>query len=165
MIAWRRRFRCWALKSPARLCLHSACQGSCNILGRAGTFSGLSGSLDRAGHALAHWALKPRPQLAPALGPFLRRRKGRRSGRPPIDSLELTLDRAFAQRSARELTQGGSYFGGCSSLLSQPNTLSVFSGSGRSHSKHWNMRGPFRSEGDATKIRYAPHLGHLNRFA
>ena len=28
------------------------------------------------------------------------------------------------------------YFGGCSSLLSQPNTLSVFSGSGRSHSKH-----------------------------
>jgi hypothetical protein len=36
-------------------------------------------------------------------------------------------------------------------------------GSGRSHSKHWNMRGPFPSEGAATNIRYAPHLGHLNR--
>ena len=28
MIAWRRRFRCWALKSPARLCLRGAGQGS-----------------------------------------------------------------------------------------------------------------------------------------
>ena len=58
---------------------------------------------------------------------------------------------------------GRRYFGGCSSPLSQPITLSVLIGSGRSHSKHWNMRGPFPSEGAATNIRYAPHLGHLNR--
>src|ERR1700688_102756 len=74
----------------------------------------------------------------------------------------LSAHRAFAQRSAERRTKGGGYFGGCSSLLSQPNTLSVLSGSGWSHSKHWNMRGPLPSEGDATKIRYAPHLGHLN---
>jgi hypothetical protein len=49
------------------------------------------------------------------------------------------------------------YFGGCSSPFSQPNALSVLIGSGWSHSKHWNIRGPFQCEGAATKIRYAPH--------
>src|SRR5260370_33896049 len=107
MIAWRRRFRCWALKSPARLCLHSACQGSCNILGRAGTFPGLSGSLDRAGLALAHWALKPRPQLAPALGPFLCRARGQdkidlddKRKRPPTEAASAASDKIEISRSA-----------------------------------------------------------------
>src|SRR5258705_9880917 len=55
------------------------------------------------------------------------------------------------------------YVGGCSSPLSQPITLSGLIGSGWSHSKHWNIRDPFPSEGAATTIRYAPHLAHLNR--
>src|SRR6266481_3328649 len=33
-----------------------------------------------------------------------------------------------------------SCFGGCSSPFNQPVALSVFSGSGRSHPKHWNAR-------------------------
>jgi hypothetical protein len=56
------------------------------------------------------------------------------------------------------------YFGGCSSLLSQPNTLSVFRGSGRSQSKHWSVRFPFPSEGSA-KTRGAPHVGQVGRSA
>jgi len=47
---------------------------------------------------------------------------------------------------------GGRYFGGCSSLFSQPNTLSVFMGSGRSQSKHWNVRCPLPSGGRAKTI-------------
>jgi hypothetical protein len=34
------------------------------------------------------------------------------------------------------------YLGGCSSLSSQPFTCSIFRGSGRSQSKHGNMRCP-----------------------
>jgi hypothetical protein len=34
MIARRRWFRHWALKSPARVSVHRACQGSCNKSGR-----------------------------------------------------------------------------------------------------------------------------------
>jgi hypothetical protein len=33
------------------------------------------------------------------------------------------------------------YFGGCSSLFTQPVAVSDLSGSGPSHSKHWNVRG------------------------
>jgi hypothetical protein len=69
-----------------------------------------------------------------------------------------------AGRDPEKSSQEVRYVGGCSSLLSQPSTLSVFSGSGWSQSKHRNMREPFRSEGDA-KIRDAPQVGHLGRFA
>ena len=56
------------------------------------------------------------------------------------------------------------YFGGCSSLLSQANTLSVFRGSGWPQSKHWNVRCPLPSGGSA-KIKYAPQLGQVGRLA
>ena len=56
------------------------------------------------------------------------------------------------------------YFGGCSSLLSQLITRSVFSGSGRSQSKHCNVRGPSPPGGSA-KVRGAPHMGQDGRFA
>jgi hypothetical protein len=41
------------------------------------------------------------------------------------------------------------FFGGCSSLLSQPIALSVVRGSGRSQSKHCNVRGPLSPGGRA----------------
>ena len=53
-----------------------------------------------------------------------------------------------------------SYSGGRSSLLSQPNTLSVFRGSGCSQSKHWNVRGPLPPGGSA-RIRCAHSEGKL----
>ena len=56
------------------------------------------------------------------------------------------------------------YFGGCSSLLSQRITLSVFSGSSLSQSKHRNVRCPLPSGGSA-KTRYAPQLGQVGRSA
>ena len=39
-------------------------------------------------------------------------------------------------RLAKQRRPKATYFGGCSSLLNQPLTSSVFNGSGRSHSKH-----------------------------
>src|SRR5580693_6420444 len=54
------------------------------------------------------------------------------------------------------------YFGGCSSLLSQPIAFSVFRGSGPSQSKHWNLRCPLPSGGSA-RIKYAPQLGQVGR--
>ena len=59
---------------------------------------------------------------------------------------------------------GGAYLGGRSSLLSQPITLSAFSGSGPSQSKHWKVRFPLPSGGSAKTIG-APHSGHVGRLA
>jgi hypothetical protein len=50
------------------------------------------------------------------------------------------------------------YFGGCSSLLSQPFTCSIFGGSGRSQSKHGNVRCPLPPGGSCG-------LGSLQRKA
>jgi hypothetical protein len=47
---------------------------------------------------------------------------------------------------------------------SQPDTWSDFKGSGRSQSKHWNVRGPLPPGGSA-RIRCAPQLGHVSRSA
>ena len=56
------------------------------------------------------------------------------------------------------------YSGGCSSpLFNHPVTLSVFSGSGPSHSKHWNVRLPLPPGGNA-RIRSAPQPGHFGRL-
>jgi hypothetical protein len=51
-----------------------------------------------------------------------------------------------------------------SSPSSQPNTLADSRGSGRSQSKHWNVRCPLPPGGSA-KIRWAPHLGQVGRSA
>jgi len=56
------------------------------------------------------------------------------------------------------------YFGGRNSLLSQPITRSDFRGSGRSQSKHWNVRFPFPSGGSA-KTKGAPQPGQIGRSA
>jgi len=56
------------------------------------------------------------------------------------------------------------YSGGRNSLLSQPATLSMSRGSGRSRSKHWNVCFPFPSGGSA-KTRGAPQSGHVGRPA
>ena len=58
----------------------------------------------------------------------------------------------------------GIHFGGCSSLFSQPVTPSVFSGSGPSQSKHWNVRGPLPPRGSA-RIKKAPQWGQVGRLA
>jgi hypothetical protein len=60
--------------------------------------------------------------------------------------------------------QAAPYVGGCSSLLSQPVTRSVFIGSGQSQSRHWSLRFPFPSKGSA-KTKGAPHLGQVGRSA
>jgi hypothetical protein len=57
-----------------------------------------------------------------------------------------------------------SYFGGCSSLLSQPVACSVFRGSGPSQSKHWGLRCPLPSGGSA-RNKSAPQLGQVGRLA
>jgi hypothetical protein len=49
------------------------------------------------------------------------------------------------------------YSGGCNSLLSQPITRSVLRGSGRSQSRHWNVRCPLPPGGSAG-IRTAPSV-------
>jgi hypothetical protein len=41
------------------------------------------------------------------------------------------------------------YFGGCSSLLSQPVVVSLLRGAGRSQSRHWSLRGPLPPGGSA----------------
>jgi len=51
-----------------------------------------------------------------------------------------------------------------SSPESQPITRSLCRGSGRSQSKHWNVRSPFPSGGSAKTSR-APHRGHVGRSA
>jgi hypothetical protein len=56
------------------------------------------------------------------------------------------------------------YSGGRNSLLSQPATLSVSRGSGRSQSKHWNVCFPFPSGGSA-KTRGAPPIGTCRSFS
>jgi hypothetical protein len=56
------------------------------------------------------------------------------------------------------------YFGGCSSLLSQPVACSVFRGSGPSQSKHWGLRCPLPSGGSA-RNKSAPQLGQVGRLA
>ena len=55
-----------------------------------------------------------------------------------------------------------SYLGGCSSLFSQPITLSVLRGSGPSHSRHRNKRVP-TTPGGSAGMRCAPQLGHVGR--
>jgi hypothetical protein len=57
---------------------------------------------------------------------------------------------------------GRSYFGGCSSLFNQPVTVSDLSGSGRSHSEHWNVRCPLPPGGNAL-IKTAPQWGQVGR--
>jgi hypothetical protein len=54
------------------------------------------------------------------------------------------------------------YLGGCSSPFSQPITSSVLIGSGRSHSRHWNTRGPLPPGGSA-RIKKAPQPGQIGR--
>ncbi|SRR6266446_9827642 len=56
------------------------------------------------------------------------------------------------------------YFGGCSSPFNQPVALSDFSGSGRSHSKHWNVRCPLPPGGNA-RIKNSPQWGQVGRLA
>jgi hypothetical protein len=55
-------------------------------------------------------------------------------------------------------------FSGCSSPINQPVAFSVFIGSGRSQSKHWNVRGPSPPGGSA-RIKNAPQCGHVGRSA
>src|SRR6267142_5884871 len=50
-----------------------------------------------------------------------------------------------------------------SSPESQPVASSVFMGSGRSQSKHWNVRSPLPPEGSA-RIKSAPQLGQVGRL-
>jgi len=57
---------------------------------------------------------------------------------------------------------GGPYFGGCNSPSSQPVTLSVFRGSGRSQSKHRNVRCPLPPGGSAWTM-LAPQPGQVGR--
>jgi hypothetical protein len=56
------------------------------------------------------------------------------------------------------------YFGGRSPLSIQRIALSVFIGSGRSQSKHCNVRRPVPPAG-SVKVRLAPHLGQVGRPA
>ena len=56
----------------------------------------------------------------------------------------------------------GNYFGGCSSLVSQPFAASDFSGSGRSQSMHCMMRLPLPPGGSA-RIMVAPQVGQVSR--
>jgi hypothetical protein len=56
------------------------------------------------------------------------------------------------------------YFGGWSSLSSQPFTWPVFRGSGRSQSKHWNVRCPLPPGGSA-RIKKAPQPGQVGLSA
>jgi hypothetical protein len=59
---------------------------------------------------------------------------------------------------------GRSYFGGCSSLFSQPVAFSDCSGSGSSQSRHWNVRRPLPPGGTA-RIKKAPQPGQVGRSA
>jgi hypothetical protein len=95
-------------------------------------------------------------------------------------TLETLILRAAHQRgpgSAMAIHAGGGqsfrfqdtkvrrpYFGGCSSLVSQRAALSVFSGSGPSQSKHWNVRGPLPPGGSA-RIKLAPQVGQVGLLA
>jgi hypothetical protein len=58
----------------------------------------------------------------------------------------------------------GNYFGGCSSLVSQPFAASDFRGSGRSQSTHCMVRLPLPPGGNA-RIKKAPHSLQVGRFA
>src|SRR5260370_35395321 len=60
--------------------------------------------------------------------------------------------------------QDWNYFGGCNSLFSQPVALSVFSGSGPSQSKHWNVRCHLPLGGSA-RIKKAPQWGQVGPLA
>ena len=56
---------------------------------------------------------------------------------------ESTLETLIRRATRR------AYLGGCSSLFNQPVTISAFSGSGPSQSKHWNVRCPLPPGGSA----------------
>jgi hypothetical protein len=66
--------------------------------------------------------------------------------------------------SRRKLAGSFHRFGGCSSPINQPVAFSVFIGSGRSQSKHWNVRCPSPPGGSA-RIKNAPQCGHVGRSA
>lgn len=70
----------------------------------------------------------------------------------------------MGERKVTSRYLGRPYCSEPSSPLSQPMTLSVFRGSGRSQSKHWNVRLPLPSGGSA-KTSGAPHSGHVGRSA
>jgi hypothetical protein len=78
------------------------------------------------------------------------------------------IDSAFGHTtvctSIQETMPNIAHSGGRSSLLSQPVTVGVFSGSGRSHSKHWNVRGPLPPGGSA-RIKKAPQSGQVGSLA
>jgi hypothetical protein len=57
-----------------------------------------------------------------------------------------------------------SYCGGRSSLESQRSASSDFRGSGRSQSRHWNVRRPLPPGGSA-RIKNAPQPGQVGRLA
>jgi hypothetical protein len=59
---------------------------------------------------------------------------------------------------------GCHYFGGCSSPFNQPVALSVFSGSGPSQSRHWNVRCPLPLGGSA-RIKNSPQWRQIGRLA
>jgi len=59
---------------------------------------------------------------------------------------------------------GCHYFGGCSSPFNQPVAHSVFSGSGPSQSRHWNVRCPLPLGGSA-RIKNSPQWGQVGRLA
>src|SRR6266436_8699203 len=77
--------------------------------------------------------------------------------------LESTLETLIRVLESHERTRRP-YFGGCSSLFNQPVTLSVFSGSGPSQSKHWNVRCPLPPGGSA-RINNSPQWGQVGRLA
>jgi hypothetical protein len=65
--------------------------------------------------------------------------------------------------SDRELPTDA-YFGGRNSLFSQPKAAFDFRGSGRSQSKHWNVRGPLPPGGSARIVK-APQPGQVGLSA
>jgi hypothetical protein len=56
------------------------------------------------------------------------------------------------------------HFGGCNSLFNQPVAASDFRGSGRSQSRHWNVRGPLPPGGSAKTLK-APQPAQVGRSA
>jgi hypothetical protein len=59
----------------------------------------------------------------------------------PATSFTRKLGIRSGESTKVNLRARRSYFGGCSSPFNQPITLSVFSGSGRSHPEQLNLRG------------------------
>ena len=62
--------------------------------------------------------------------------------RQPREPEPSTINEKTIADFTRVVEQTEIYFGGRSSPFSQPITVSVFSGSGRSHSEQLNLRGP-----------------------